>query len=59
MWNNITDEDIDRADDEFGMGGEAPNLMKLLAGAVGNQPGQNPTAPVDTEGGADGGQQAH
>lgn len=46
MWNNITDEDIERADDDFGMGGEAPNLMKLLAGAATGQP----AAPVDTEG---------
>lgn len=29
MWNNITDEDIERADDSFGIGGEPPDGMKL------------------------------
>lgn len=46
MWNNITDEDIDHADDEFGIGGEAPNVMKLLAG----QAAGLPAAPADAEG---------
>jgi hypothetical protein len=27
MWNNITDEDIERADSEFGVGGEPPDAM--------------------------------
>jgi phage-related protein (TIGR01555 family) len=34
MWNNITDEDIARADSEFGTGGEPPDIM----GATGNMP---------------------
>ena len=28
MWNNITDEDIEKADSEFGIGGEPPDLVK-------------------------------
>jgi phage-related protein (TIGR01555 family) len=27
MWNNITDEDIEKADSEFGIGGEPPSLV--------------------------------
>jgi phage-related protein (TIGR01555 family) len=29
MWNNITDEDIERADSDFGIGGEPPDIMKF------------------------------
>ncbi|MDR2044503.1 MAG: DUF1073 domain-containing protein [Clostridium sp.] len=29
MWNNITDEDIERADTDFGVGGEAPDIMRF------------------------------
>jgi hypothetical protein len=28
MWNNITDEDIEKADTDFGVGGEPPDVMK-------------------------------
>ena len=28
MWNNITDEDIEKADSDFGIGGEVPNIME-------------------------------
>jgi hypothetical protein len=34
MWNNITDEDIEKADGEFGIGGEVPDIM----GSVGVTP---------------------
>lgn len=27
MWNNITDEDIEKADSDFGIGGEPPDIM--------------------------------
>ena len=30
MWNSITDDDIDRADADFGMGGEPPDMMATL-----------------------------
>ncbi|MCM1059456.1 MAG: DUF1073 domain-containing protein [Eubacterium sp.] len=30
MWNNITDEDIDNADADFGMGGEPPDIMETV-----------------------------
>jgi phage-related protein (TIGR01555 family) len=30
MWNNITDEDIERADSNFGIGGEPPDIMKFV-----------------------------
>lgn len=30
MWNNITDEDIERADSDFGIGGEPPDIMATL-----------------------------
>jgi hypothetical protein len=29
MWNNITDEDIEKADSDFGVGGEPPDIMKF------------------------------
>ena len=30
MWNNITDEDIEKADSDFGIGGEPPDIMATL-----------------------------
>lgn len=30
MWNNITDEDIEKADSDFGIGGEPPDVMATL-----------------------------
>ena len=38
MWNNITDEDIERADNDFGLGGELPTTMNVM--------GTPPTAEV-------------
>jgi phage-related protein (TIGR01555 family) len=29
MWNNITDEDIEKADGDFGIGGEPPDVMEF------------------------------
>jgi phage-related protein (TIGR01555 family) len=40
MWNNITDEDIEKADGEFGIGGEPPDL---IAGF------NNPLEPTERE----------
>lgn len=31
MWNNITDEDIEKADSDFGIGGEPPDIMEVLS----------------------------
>lgn len=45
MWNNITDEDIERADNDFGISGEAPSLVKLLSGTG----GELSVAPADSE----------
>ncbi len=30
MWNNISDDDINRADGDFGIGGEPPDIMSAL-----------------------------
>lgn len=30
MWNNISDEDIEKADADFGIGGEPPDIMETL-----------------------------
>lgn len=30
MWNNISDEDIERADGDFGIGGEPPDIMATM-----------------------------
>jgi hypothetical protein len=40
MWNNITDEDIERADGDFGIGGEPPDLMEGF---------HNPLEPTERE----------
>lgn len=42
MWNNITDEDIEKADSDFGIGGEPPDIMEVLS---------NPNAEADSNGG--------
>jgi hypothetical protein len=34
MWNNITDEDIDKADSDFGIGGEP---LDLIAAGLGDE----------------------
>jgi hypothetical protein len=44
MWNNITDEDIEKADGEFGVGGEPPGAMGAM-GAVEAPPPQQPQPP--------------
>lgn len=30
MWNNISDEDIEKADSDFGIGGEPPDILEVL-----------------------------
>jgi hypothetical protein len=40
MWNNITDEDIEKADSEFGIGGEPPDLIQGF---------HNPLEPTERE----------
>jgi len=35
MWNNITDEDIERADSDFGIGGEPPDIAAAQMTAEG------------------------
>jgi hypothetical protein len=43
MWNNITDEDIERADTDFGVGGEPPDIMRFT------QEGGRVSSPSETE----------
>lgn len=38
MWNNITDEDIEKADSDFGIGGEPPDITGALQQPAGDEP---------------------
>lgn len=48
MWNNITDEDIEKADSSFGIGGEPPDILAAIQEQV-----PEPEEPAESVGGED------